>query len=196
MGWQVMDYRGHPMLWHSGNGHGQIAYLTLLPRERLGVVVLVNTWSAPFVHGALAARVLDVYLGYPPRDWAAEALERVPEMRRAQEAAAREMEAMRQGTPPPLPLGAYAGRYDEALFGPVFVRVEAGGLTLQMGDGQTADLQFHGGDTFFARWRDPLYRENFGAHVYFDAANGAITRLRTRINRDAFTAERFGPPGW
>jgi len=33
----------------------------------------VNTWSAPFVHGALVMRILDTYLGYEPRDWVGEA---------------------------------------------------------------------------------------------------------------------------
>jgi CubicO group peptidase (beta-lactamase class C family) len=78
LGWQIMDYRGHPILWHTGNGNGQIAYMVLLPRDRLGVVVLVNTWSAPLVHGALINRIVDTYLGYEPRDWAAEAFARVP----------------------------------------------------------------------------------------------------------------------
>lgn len=42
MGWQVMDHRGNPMLWHSGSGDGQLAYVAILPEKRLGVVVLLN----------------------------------------------------------------------------------------------------------------------------------------------------------
>jgi CubicO group peptidase (beta-lactamase class C family) len=189
LGWQVMDYRGHPMLWHTGNGDGQIAFMALLPRDRLGVVVLVNTWSAPFVHAALINRILDTYLGYPPRDWAGEALARVPAMVRAQDSATRVMEAMRTSAPPPLPLATYAGRYDHPLFGPVFVRVEGSGLTFQMGEGQKADLELHG-EAFYLRWRDPLFRENFGAHVTFEAAGDSILSLRTRINRDEFSARK------
>jgi CubicO group peptidase (beta-lactamase class C family) len=195
LGLQVMDYRGHPMRWHTGNGNGQIAFMALLPRERLGVTVVVNTWSAPFVHAALVNRILDTYLGYEPRDWAAEALARVPGMLRAEDSAARVMNDMRSAAPPPLPLERYAGRYDDPLFGPVIVRVEGPGLTLQMGAGQVADLEFHGGNAFLTRWRDPLYRENFGSHVYFEGEGDTIARLRTRINRDEFTAARAGPPG-
>jgi len=158
----------------------------------LGVVVLVNTWAAPFVHGALANRILDTYLGYEPplRDWAGEALARVPRMISAQDSAQRAMEAMKSATPPRLPLSSYAGRYENSLFGPVWVRVEASGLTLQMGEGQMADLEFHGGDTFFTRWRDPLFRENFGAHVDFALSGDSVVSLTTRINRDEFTATR------
>lgn len=190
MGWQIMDYRGHPLRWHSGNGDGQIAYMALLPRDRFGVVVMVNTWSAPFVHAALVNRVLDVYLGAPPRDWSAEALARVPAMRAAQDSASHAMIAMRSATPPPLALDAYAGRYDHSLFGPVWIRAERSGLTLQMGDGQVADLEYHGGNAFYVRWRDPLFRENFGTHVYFEGAGPSIASLRVRINRDEFSAEK------
>jgi CubicO group peptidase (beta-lactamase class C family) len=190
MGWQIMDYRGHPMLWHTGNGDGQIAFMALLPRDRLGVVVMVNTWSAPFVHGALVNRILDAYLGAAPRDWSADALARVPAMLQARDSAARAMVAMRSPTPPPLALDAYAGRYDHPLFGPVFLRVEGSGLTLQMGDGQVADLEYHGANAFWVRWRDLLFRENYGTHVFFEGAGASISSLRVRINRDEFTAQR------
>jgi CubicO group peptidase (beta-lactamase class C family) len=102
MGLQVNDYRGHPVLWHTGNGNGQIAWMALLPRDRLGIVVLVNTWSAPNVHFALINRMLDVYLGYEPRDWVAESMARMPAMTAARDSAARAMVAMRSSSPPPI----------------------------------------------------------------------------------------------
>ena len=125
LGWQVMDYRGHPLLWHTGNGDGQIAYMALLPRERLGVVVLVNTWSAPLIHAALVNRILDTYLGHEARDWAGETLARVPATLRAQDSAMRAVAEMKSDAPPPLPLSAYAGRYDHPLFGPIRQRWSA-----------------------------------------------------------------------
>ncbi len=190
MGWQVMDYRGHSMIWHTGNGDGQIAYMALLPRDRLGIAVLVNTWSAPFVHGALINRILDNYLGYPPRDWAGEARARVPAMVAARDSAERAMREMRDVAGPPPPTASYVGRYDHALFGPIIVRADSVRLTLQMGGGQVADLEFHGGTSFYTRWRDLLFRENFGTHVAFDTGGGSVTGFRVRINRDEFRAVR------
>lgn len=190
MGWQVMDYRGHPMRWHSGNGNGQIAYMTLLPRDRLGVVVVVNTWSVPLIHAAVVNRILDTYLGYPPRDWAAETLARVPAARGTQDSAARVIAAMKSAAPPPLPLPAYAGRYDEPLFGPVLVRAGPEGLTFQMGEGEMADLEYHGAAGFYLRWRDPFVREYWPAHVRFETVGDSVLSLRTRIGRDEFTARR------
>jgi len=190
MGLQVMDYRGHPLRWHTGNGDGQIAYLALLPRDRLGVVVVVNTWSVPLIHMALVNRILDTYLGYPPRDWAGETLARVPAVRAAQDSQASTVAAMQTDAPPPLPLRAYAGRYDEPLYGPVLVRAGPAGLTLQMGEGETADLEYHGAAGFYVRWRDPFVRDYWGTHVTFEALGASVVSLSTRIGRDAFTAQR------
>jgi CubicO group peptidase (beta-lactamase class C family) len=191
MGWQIMDYRGHPLLWHTGNGDGQIAYLTLLLRDRLGVVVLINTWSAGgFIHGALINRILDEYLGFPERDWAAEELARLPREARARDSVTQVMVAMRSAAPPPFPLAAYTGQFDHPLFGPAFIRPSKGGLVLQMGKGEIADLEYHGGNAFYTAWRDALYRENFGTHLEFEVSGKDVVAFRTRINRDEFRAVR------
>ncbi len=190
MGWNVMDYRGHKMLWHSGNGNGQIAYMALLPKEKLGVVVQVNTWAAPFVHGARASYLLDVYLGYPPRDWSAEALARVPKMR---EEARKALEDLLAGTlqapKPPQPLESYAGRYEDCLYGPIHVRLEGDELTLQMGDGQKADLSYHRDGDFVVRWRDPVFREDRITRVRFEDDQGS-RKLVFQNGRDRVTARR------
>jgi hypothetical protein len=191
LGWQIMDYRGHPIHWHSGNGNGTIAYMAILPRDRLGAVVLVNTWMAPLVHGAIMSRILDAYLGYEPRDWAGEAFPRQAAEAAAQDSNAREMEAMQKtaGTPP-LPLKSYVGRYEHPVFGPLIVRLTHRGLVLQLGEGQLADLVYHGGDRFYTRWWDSFDREYFGTHAEFPSASGRVDSLKIRLNRDEFVALR------
>jgi plasmid stability protein len=115
---------------------------------------------------------------------------RVPAQERAQDSARSAMFAMRSAAPPPLPLVRYAGRFEHPVFGPVIIAATPGGLTLQLGDGETADLEYHGGDTFFTRWRDPFYQEFRGAHVSLPAHNGSVDTLRTLIGRDEFMAVR------
>ncbi len=194
MGWQVMDYRGHRVWWHTGNGNGQISYMALFPDDRLGIVVLVNTWSAPNVHGALVNRIADAYLGFPPRDWVAETLARLPAQDSARDAYNRAMITMRSSATPSLPLDAYAGRYEHPLFGPVWIRRAGSGLTLQMGSGQIADLEYHGADSFFVIWRDPFFRETYPTHVTFTGSADSVVSFTTTMNRDSFTA-RKGAPG-
>ena len=124
------------------------------------------------------------------RDWAGETLARVPGDVAARESAMRTMAQMKSDAPPPLPLSKYAGRYDNPLFGPVRVRLEQSRLVLQMGEGEMADLEYHGDEGFWVWWRDPLFRENFGTHVRFAVEGDSVTSLSTRINRDEFTARR------
>ena len=192
MGWQVWDYRGHPLLWHSGNGNGQIAYMAILPKDRLGVVVLVNSWRAPIIHGAIANRIIDAYLGFPPRDYSAELLRNdSTAQRRAREARA-QLEASRvSGTRPSRPLEDYAGVFVDSLYGPFTIRFERDSLTLQMGRGEVADLRHWHYDTFLVRWRVPLFRQEFSTLAAFalDPA-GKPTSFRMRLNRDFVSAER------
>ena len=195
LGWQVMDYRSHPLIWHTGGGDGQYAYMALLPRDRLGVVVLVNTWSVPLIHMAIVNRILDTYLGYEPRDWAAERLARLPAQRAALDSATRAMQAMRTASPSPLPLAQYASRYDTPLYGPIWVRAESSGLTLQMGKGQIADLEYHGGP-FYVLWHDPLYREIYGTHVEFTVSGDTVVGLSMRVNRDDIVATSAKRAAW
>src|SRR6185369_8600967 len=63
LGWQVWDYRGEPLIWHSGNAVGIPSYMALLPKQKLGVVVMINSWVAPLLHAAIANRIIDYYLG-------------------------------------------------------------------------------------------------------------------------------------
>jgi hypothetical protein len=100
------------------------------------------------------------------------------------------MEEMKSTAPPPLPLASYAARYDSPLYGPIWVRVESAGLTLQMGEGQVADLEYHGGNAFFTRWRDPLFAENFGTHAEFAIEGDRVTGLTMTPNRERITASR------
>jgi CubicO group peptidase (beta-lactamase class C family) len=190
MGWQIMDYKGHPVLWHTGNGDGQIAYMAIYPAERLGFVIMVNTWSAPFVHLALANYIADTYLGYQPRDWAAEEFARLPRADSARDANERNMIAMRSSAPPPAPLAAYAGEYQNQLFGPIWIRNTPSGLTLQMGEGRIADLEYHGANTFYTVWRDPLFRSVYGTHVNFFLDGDSVDAFSIQLNRDQFTARK------
>jgi CubicO group peptidase (beta-lactamase class C family) len=197
MGWQVMDYRGHPLVWHTGNADGMPAYMAILPQDHLGVVIMVNTWSAGLIHALLMNRVLDEYLGYPPRDWSGEALPRKAEIRAGYDYTrnAQRLSAGRvSGTAPSHPLAAYAGVYADSLYGTQTVALANGRLTLRMGKGQVADLSHWHYDTFLVTWRDPLFREVFPALLTFSSDYaGRVDRLTLPINRDVIRSVREAP---
>lgn len=193
LGWQVMDYRGHPMLWHTGGGDGQLAYMALLPGERIGVAILVNSWISPFIHGALAARILDTYLGVTPlSDANAESLAgRDAQLERQRLARKAQLDSVVPGSVPPRPLSSYAGVYADSLYGDLTVRVERTGLVLQMGRGESADLTHRAADTFLVRWRDPLFEELYLTNATFTVPpTGKAHSLTMRLNRDTVSVRR------
>lgn len=152
LGWNIMDYRGHRMIWHSGGADGMPTYMAILPEKKIGVCVMVNTWHAPLLHGALAARVLDTLLGLPLRDTAAETLEgqRRNEARAAEQRAELEKSRVRDTKPS---LASYDGTYVDELYGEMVVKEG----TLQFAGGETGDLTHWHHDTFRLRWRDRAY---------------------------------------
>ena len=71
MGWFLQDYRGRQLDQHGGNIDGMSAMVALMPEEKLGVVILSNANGSP-APALVLYRVLDAFLGAPPRDWLAE----------------------------------------------------------------------------------------------------------------------------
>lgn len=185
LGWQVMDFRGHPMLWHSGGADGMPVYMAILPEDKIGVAVLVNTWSAPILHGAIAARILDTYLG--TKDMPDSAKDALPSTHRAE---AQPDEPRVAGTTPSRPLDAYAATYDNPLHGDMTIRFADGKLTLQFGGGEIADLEHWNYDTFRVRWHDRAY-EFFDTYATFALdAKGTPVRFVMPLGRDTINATR------
>jgi CubicO group peptidase (beta-lactamase class C family) len=196
LGWQIMDYYGHPMLWHSGNGDGQPSIMEIFPDDNVGIFVITNSWVAGLLHAYLINKIADVYLNLPSRDWSAEALPRKEQIRNSD---ARAIVELRMHRPPERPasheLAAYAGSYVDSLYGEQTVRLENGQLTMQMNGGQIADLTHWTYDTFLAMWRDPLFREEFPSLVTFSAdAQGRVTTLAMQLSRDRIVGSKAASP--
>ena len=191
LGWQVMDYRGRPMRWHSGNANGMPSYMAILPEQKIGVCVMINTWGAPFLHGALAGRILDTLLGDPLKDSAGEGLKA---HRASLERARKEREELDKahvlGTKPSRPLEAYAGTYEDELHGPMTIRYTDGKLTLQFANGNTANLEHWHHDTFGVRWHDRVYEwaDTFAAFAL--DSKGTPKSFEMRLGRDTIEAKR------
>ncbi len=67
-GWSLSDYRGQKLVWHTGGWPGMVSRLTLVPGEKLGVVVLTNQ-EVGAAFNAITLSVLDAYLGGEKHDW-------------------------------------------------------------------------------------------------------------------------------
>lgn len=163
MGWGLRDYRGRLIAGHSGGIDGMLSRVTLVPEEELGIVVLTNTSPAGgSAHGAVTNHILDAYLGADgERDWLQIAREQYDAQRaQADSARIRRDSARVLGTAPSLSPDAYAGVYEDRMYGEAHVTLEGGGLVLRRHTQWVADLEHWHYDTFLATWRDRYLGES------------------------------------
>lgn len=193
LGWQVFDERGHPLLWHSGNGDGHLAYLALLPEKKLGVVVLVNSMKAgTALNGAIATRILRHYLGEPGKDETAELRARWERDQKAVVSADSARDAGRlAGAPPTRALSAYAGRYADDLGLDFEVWLDGPSLRLRYGGGEGARLEPWHHDVFRVRWENPYHDRILPTFVAFETdPAGLVSGLHSNFWGEQVDARR------
>lgn len=191
LGWFLQDYRGRKVALHTGSIDGMSALLAIVPEERLGMVVYLNLDHAELRH-ALMYRVLDAYLGAPPRDWSTDVRALYAPFAEQARAAEREAASKRvAGTRPSLPLEAYAGTFadPDSLFPHVVVRADGGRLVATLGADRIGEVEHWHYDVFRVRWADLPLGEDF--LVYTIDAEGRAQWVRVggrTLNRVAEAA--------
>jgi CubicO group peptidase (beta-lactamase class C family) len=128
MGWVVQDYRGQLLVSHAGAIDGFRAHITLIPKAKIGIVLL-NNLDKTHMNLAVSNSLVDLLLGLPKKDWNAYVGEQV----RKQESAARarylEREKNRKPeSKPSLPLTAYAGTYEDPAYGTAVIALKDNSL--------------------------------------------------------------------
>lgn len=178
-GWQLSDYAGHKLVWHTGGWPGQVSRLTLVPQRKLGVVVLTNAEVGHAFH-ALTYAALDMLLGTGPHDWtAAYAAAFAKAQGNADEDWHKHVAARDAASRPSLPLARYAGTYRDPWYGDVLISQGRQGLELQFA--RTAellgDIEHWQHDSFIVRWRDRGLNADAFLSFALDA-DGNVRELR------------------
>lgn len=115
MGWAVYVYRGRPILRHGGGIDGFTSNVTLLPKDRIGVVVLTNS-SSP-ASGIIGRYALDRLLGVGESPWLQRAKDDAAKGKEAQAKAKAEDEAKRKkDTKTTLALKDYTGKFEHPAY--------------------------------------------------------------------------------
>lgn len=152
-GWALYDYFGKKVVSHDGALHGMRARVALVPEEKLGLVILMNSTRST-LHNALMFRVVDAYLGVPERDWSAEYLKLLKEAIEKNKAEEKKRGDERvKNTNPSLPLENYVGTYTSQMYGEAKIAPESGKLVMQFGPEYLGDLSHWHYDTFEAVWK-------------------------------------------
>jgi CubicO group peptidase (beta-lactamase class C family) len=154
LGWGLTDYRGRKIVQHDGAIHGMRARVALVPEERFGFVILMNSTRSLFL-SVLAYRIIDHYFGVSPRDWSADYLKYQKDQMDKEDAEEKKRNDERvKGTKPSVSLDHYVGTYENEMYGEVKVVSEGGRLVIQFYPSFIGDATHWHFDAFQVAWRD------------------------------------------
>ncbi len=161
LGWMLQEYNGRKVVSHTGGVNGFVTSVTLLPEENLGIIVLTNTDANSF-YEALKWEIMDAYMNLPYRNYSNVYL---TSHKAAQARTAEWQKAMRDSASrakDTMPLSAYAGNYENEVYGKMTITLENGRLVsrFEHHKGREAELALLSRGNFLATFNDPLYGVN------------------------------------
>ncbi len=180
LGWMLEEYSGRKIVSHTGGVNGFVTSVTLIPEEKLGIVVLTNTDQNMF-YEALKWEIMDAYLGNIYRNYSKNYkgyLEGQEKREMAQLKKLRDTVAMQPKTA--LPLKAYAGNYVHEVYGKMTIKEENGKMIMRFEHhhGRYGTLEPMGGNRFLCTYSDPLY----GIKVLpFTVTNGKVQSVTITV---------------
>jgi CubicO group peptidase (beta-lactamase class C family) len=176
LGWDVMDYRGAKVVWHSGAVFGFLTAVMLIPERHIGFSIQINSEDGQIIRG-LMYELLDHYLGLPRTDWVeryqAEKQRRVGEALTALKAPTAQPAAVG----PSLPLERYTGTFADPWYGNIEVTQVGGKLAIDFKSTprMSGTLEHWQYDTFVTHLADKSIEP---AYVTFGlGADGGIERV-------------------
>ena len=128
LGWGLSDYHGKLKVSHGGAYDGMVSSVTLIPDEKLGVVVLTNGMESPT--SAITNYTLDAFLDIEETDWSNKYLERLEKRKTRDTRIDDRKNARVLNTKPSLELEKYTGTYKSDIYGYITVGRTNDQLTL------------------------------------------------------------------
>ncbi|XWW46039.1 serine hydrolase [Fibrella sp. USSR17] len=172
----MADYAGRQLYWHTGGAFGFVTNTCFVPEEKLAITILTNNDNQNFFE-ALRYQLLDAYLGVPYTNRSQFYLKQARAETATQQKELAEMQArVLKRNKPALPLAAYAGTYQNELYGTITIMPSETGMqmTFQHHPDLTAQLDYMDGNTF----RLAYSNRSFGVFpLTFAVANGKATGL-------------------
>jgi CubicO group peptidase (beta-lactamase class C family) len=194
MGWAEKDLGGQMVVEHNGRLNGFSTSVTLLPKLKIGIVMLANNESSmPYV---IPTALINAILGRPevpyfefikwfnPLTWDA----KTSQLRQEREF----FEKAVKGTRPAQKLEGYVGKYTDGVYGSVAISQDKAGLRMKWGWKDIALSHLHY-ETFYGRFADGNPDCTYLQTVTFHYNNkGEIVSLNLGgLDEDEFTAVRF-----
>ncbi|RVT98133.1 serine hydrolase [Mucilaginibacter limnophilus] len=181
LGWFLQDYHNHRLVMHDGGVNGYVSSVTLVPEEKLGIIILTNT-DQNSLYEALRWEILDAYFKLPYRNYSDAYLKEYKTdlaTQQAEDKKRRDTVATNPRTA--LSMSYYEGKFSNPLYG---------NLTVERGDNNELNMRFEhhpkmyaklqplGGNRFYATFSDPV----LGKAVFtFTVQNGKVTGVTIKV---------------
>lgn len=127
----MADYNGRQIYWHTGGAGGMVSNVCFVPEERLGIAILTNNDNQNFFED-LRYQVLDAYLGVNYVNRSKASLEGFKKQTAAQLKEIEGWKSRLKNNKPTLPLAAYAGTYQNQLYGTVTITTAGFNLKVKL----------------------------------------------------------------
>jgi CubicO group peptidase (beta-lactamase class C family) len=172
MGWVIQDHFGHCLLQHAGAIDGFRCHFTLVPKSRLGIVLLCNLHQT-LMNIALSNSLLEMLLALPHREWNA-VVERADQKDvEDSEQNERDKPKSHPDTRPSRELAGYTGTYEHPAYGKVRITLEGRRLIWQWENWRAALNHYHY-DTFTL----PIEKMGEPFVVFILDAKGAVAGMK------------------
>jgi CubicO group peptidase (beta-lactamase class C family) len=181
LGWFVQDYNNHRVVMHDGGVNGFVSSVTLVPEEKLGIIILTNT-DQNRLYDALRWEIMDAYFKMPYVDYSGKMLARYKAHREEEMLTdRRQRDSVLLNPKPALSLSDYTGKYHNDLYG---------NMTVTRGENNDLEMHFEhhtkmfakllplGGNRFYVTFTDPEY----GKAVFpFTVQKGKVTGVQVKV---------------
>lgn len=168
LGWRKEDMHGYEVVSHTGTLSGYQAFVGLVPELDLGVVIL-NNGSNSGARSAIMQTVLKSHMGQPDIDWVQYYADAQADWAARQDDASEASNDNDQGSGTvTMPIGDYAGLYEDPWFGKVDIAMVGDTLRFQSRKmvKMVGTLTPFDHNTFIVEWDDPEFRAD--AYMRFD----------------------------
>jgi CubicO group peptidase (beta-lactamase class C family) len=130
MGWVDTTFRGHHMVWHNGGIDGFHSLLTMLPEDKIGVVLLSNLSNNSALE-PIAYSAFDRLLGLSLDPWLDRYKSLDEKAKKAEEDAKKnKASTAKTGTQPSHPIADFSGEYTNPGYGTVKIAQNGQDLTI------------------------------------------------------------------
>ncbi|RWY52452.1 serine hydrolase [Mucilaginibacter gilvus] len=181
LGWQIQDYSGHRIFMHSGGVNGYLTSVTLVPQDKLGIIVLTNSDQNEF-YDALRWEIMDAYFKQKFRNYSEVYLSQYKAAATRQLVTDRKLsDTVALAPKPKLSLNDYTGKYTNDFYGNMAITAGENGILemrFEHHPKMYAKLQALGGNRFYVTFSDPT----LGKAVFpFYVTNNKVTGVRVKV---------------